>query len=338
MLEKIGGNMRRFSLGIVPVVLLGLLLPLGNGATSGAATKKYTIIFAGATPAGNALTLQEYKFQKLVQASSHGQIVVKTYINSSLGTGAALTAEVNSGAAQMTSLAPSYYVSYATDMNFLNYPFIFSDDANALANLNGAVGKTIAAQSLTDSNVKILAWGSFGFLNFMTKAPVTMPSQMSAYKMRTQVSLVNEATVTTLGAQATPLAASELPTALATGLVNGDVNALAQIISYKDYTSLKYLDIINLAFSPDVLSINNTFFKSLPKNLQRDVTKAALAATAYEVKETNLQNNASVGILQSFGVTVHQGTPSEIAAFKTAEAPLIAQGQAQFPSLYAALK
>src|SRR5699024_5544576 len=90
----------------------------------------------------------------------------------------------------------------------------------------GEFGQELADEVAKKSGVRILAYTPSAYRNFSNNVrPVHTASDMKGLKIRVQQFPVYIALVEALGASATPIAWTELYTALQTGVVDGQENA-----------------------------------------------------------------------------------------------------------------
>lgn len=295
----------------------------GGGGSGGGGGKHYTIIFPGVVPQGNPAAIEQDAFKAAIEKSSGGRITVKNYYNGTLGSVASLVTQLNRGAVQVVTFAPSNYASYSTDLNVLSLPFLFSSEQEAITKLNGPGGTAITKQLVAKSSLKPLSWGSLGFTQLLTKNAVKSPSDLKGVRLRSIPNPINQAVVKALGAQPTPLDSTETLTALQSGTVSGDIDPLAQFYSLKQYTVAKHLTTLNLTFNAALLVINKGFYQSLPKDLQQDVTQAAQEAATKEVAAQDAATTTATSELKGAGVTFYTPNAAEAAQFKAAGSQVV---------------
>jgi TRAP-type C4-dicarboxylate transport system substrate-binding protein len=310
-----------------------------GGTSSVSGGKHYTITFAGVVPQGNPAAVEQDAFAAAIQKSTGGQITVKNYYNGTLGTVASIVTQVNSGAIQAATFAPSNYASYSSDLNVLSLPFLFSSEQEAVSKLNGPAGTTIAQQLIAKSNLYPLSWGSLGFTQLLTASPAHSVNDLKGVRLRAIPAQINEAVETALGAQPTPLDSTEVLTSMESGTVHGDIDPLAQYYSLKEYTAVKNVTMVNITFNPALLVINKKFFQSLPKDLQQDVSAAAQSAATKEVAAQDAATASATTALKAAGVTFYTPTAAQQAQFKAAVAKVTSSyEQANGATLTNALK
>ena len=96
-----------------------------------------------------------------------------------------------------------------------------------------------------------------------------------------------------LRGEPTPIAWSELPNALSTGVVDGQENPVGVIYNNNLHKLQKYLVLDGHVYAADFILINDEFFSSLSKNDQAIIKKAARIAGVMgrAIQEFNTRNN-----------------------------------------------
>jgi TRAP-type C4-dicarboxylate transport system substrate-binding protein len=280
----------------------------GSGGSSGSASGgggTYTIKFTSTQQPSTPNGQLQYAFAKLVQQESGGRIQVKVYPNSILGSEDELIPQVISGTTQMTELFAPQMAQYVSGFNFFQVPMIFTSQAAVIKGLQSPATQALNAQFLQKTGVKVLGWGSLGFVQLLAKQPVVAASDFSSLKIRIAPGSVPlEKSLPMLGAQAVPLAESDDFTSEQSGLVNGIVNPAYTFVAGKDYENFKNLTQLNFQYNPNVILINAKFFNSLPASLQKIVQSAADQTTAQEVTAVNKASATAAAQLEAQGVKV----------------------------------
>jgi len=110
----------------------------------------------------------------------------------------------------------------------LNIPYTFASPTIAWDVLDGPFGKELAEHCLKKTGLRTLAYGETGFRNFTNNVrEIKTPADMKGVKFRVQPIPLYVEMVKGLGGEPTPIAWSELPNALATGVVDGQYLGLS---------------------------------------------------------------------------------------------------------------
>ena len=118
-----------------------------------------------------------------------------------------------------------------------------------------------------------------------------------------------------LGSNPTPVAFSELYTALQQGTVDAQENPISVISTGKFYEVQKYLSLTGHIYSPTVLLVNKTYWESLPEDIRSILNGILKETQAFERDVLIKQNIAAVDELRGKGVQVNDLTSEEKQVF-----------------------
>jgi TRAP-type C4-dicarboxylate transport system substrate-binding protein len=323
LMTSIAGFAALAGTAVAPVSAGAQTAPLAGLALAGGTTYtiKFTSTQSGTTPDGELM----YKFQKMVEQGSHGQIKVDVYPNSILGTEDELVPQVISNVAQMTELFAPQMAAYVSTFNFFQVPFIFSSQAQVDKGLQSNAVQALDAQFAKKTGVRVMGWGSLGFVQLLNSVrPVHQPSDLKGLKVRIAPGSVPlQKSLTLLGANPVPLAESDDYTGEQSGLVNAIVNPSYTFLATKDYENLKYLTNLNFQYNPNAILMNQKFFLSLPKNLQSVVQSAVNTTTKQAVSLVNAASKSANAQLEKVGVKVVTATTAQRQMFIKAVDPYL---------------
>ena len=146
----------------------------------------------------------------------------------------------------------------------LNIPYTFPSAPIAWDVMDGPFGKDLAEFCLEKSGLRTLAYGETGYRNFTNgKREIKTPADMKGLKFRVQPIPLYVEMVKGLGGEPAPIAWSELPNALATGVVDGQENPVGVIYNNKLHKLQKYMTLDGHVYAVDFIVINDEFFQSL---------------------------------------------------------------------------
>jgi tripartite ATP-independent transporter DctP family solute receptor len=179
----------------------------------------------------------------------------------------------------MTSTGP--VPNFVPDIAILDIPFLFRDYAQARAVLDGPIGQDML-QKFDAKGIHGLAWGENGFRNMTnSKHPVVVPEDLKGLKMRTMENPVHIQAYRAFGIIPTPMAFTEVFTALQQGTVDGQENPLSVITSAKLDQVQKYLTLTGHVYSPAVILMSKAQWDKLSaadKQIFNDAAKVAVKA------------------------------------------------------------
>jgi TRAP-type C4-dicarboxylate transport system substrate-binding protein len=146
---------------------------------------------------------------------------------------------------------------------------------------------------------------------------------MAGLKFRVQPIPLYVEMVKGLGAEPTPIAWSELPNALATGVVDGQENPVGVIYNNKLHNLQKYMTLDGHVYAADFLLINEELFQSLTPAEQAVVARAGKIAAAMGRAIQQFNTAEGVTKVSDEGMVVYSPTAEELALFREKAQPAV---------------
>lgn len=312
------------ALGAVPAI--SFLEACGQAApgasTSTASGPPVTIRLGHHHPPGGQIDVYAQAFASLVNKKTNGQATVQVFPGAQLGAEADAVKGVAQGTLQMTVGSSPFLVDYVKEMGTEQLPFLFDSWDQAIHLFEGPLAAEINKRIEAGSNVKGLAWLTFGWRDMYFKAgAVTDIAGMKGLKMRAPAIDFYVKMFEALGSKPTTITFSEIYTALQSGVVAGLENPLQVVVDNKFYEVCKYCTTSQHMFGTITHWVNKQYYAGLPANVQKAVTDAAKEA----VHTSNIQyRKDEVGAtdkLKGFGVTFND--LKDRPAWKAAMQPVI---------------
>ena len=303
-------------------ILLGLLMVFCSGALA----QELVLGFAHVDPADWTISKKgaaALTFKNIVEGESGGRIVVELFDSGSLGGETDLVQSVQDGTLEMTMISGAMS-QVCPEAAVLDIPYIFSSAAIAWQVIDGSFGEALAQHCLETTGLRTLAYGETGFRNFTNSVrPIRTPADLEGLSIRVQNTPLFVNLIESLGGEPTPLAFSELPTALATGVVDGQENPVSVIYSNNLYEVQDYLTLDGHVYAADFMVISDDVYQSLSAADQALLKRAAVVAGS--VGRSIQQFNSADGVarLIEAGMEVYTPTAEELAQFRAASQPAI---------------
>lgn len=274
-----------------------------------------------------ALTIKSY-----VESMTGGRVRVDIYPAGELGGEREYCEGIITGAIEMGTLSGPMAMFFPPAM-VLDIPYIFPNFAVARQVLDGWFGQKLSEALYQELHVYNFAFGETGFRNFTNNVrPIHTPDDMEGLKIRVMESPIYMRMVEALGATPTPIAWTEVYSALQTGVVDGQENPVATIIYAKLYEVQKYLTLDGHSYGADWILINGDFYESLPEEIQRILREAVhIGATAGRaLQQIPTLFDPGIPFLQEQGMEIYAPTSEELAQFRAlAQPPVIEWLQTQ---------
>lgn len=302
------------------LTLLGSALILAAGTTSAAQTLR----FAHVDPDDWTTSKKgaaSHVFKNIVEAET--DLTVDLYPAGSLGGETELIEGAQDGTISIAMVSGAY-ANFCPAAAVTDIPYTFPSAPVAWEVMDGEFGSALAEHCLEQTGLRTLAYGETGFRHFTNSVrPISSPEDMKGLKFRVQTIPLYLEMVRGLGAEPQGIAWGEVPTALATGVVDGQENPISVIYGNNFYEFQDYLTLDRHVYGVDHILVNNELFQSLSKGQQAALKRAAIVAgtTGRAIQQFN--SAEGVAKLQAEGMTVTQPSAEQTQAFRDAAQPAV---------------
>ncbi len=260
-------------------------------------------------------------FKNIVEGETTNK--VELFPAKALGNEGDLVQQVQEGTTQMAIISGAMS-KVCKAASVLDIPYTFSSATVAWDVLDGEFGQDLAKHCLAKTGLRTLAYGETGFRNFTnSKRAIKTPADMKGLKFRVMPIPLYVEMVKGLGGEPTPIAWSELPNALSTGVVDGQENPVGTIYNNKLHKLQKYMTLDGHVYGADFIVINNDFYNSLSAQDRAVIEKAARVAG--NMGRAIQQFNTAEGVTKvvAEGMNVHSPSAAELAQFKKLAQPAV---------------
>lgn len=297
---------KMISLMLAATALLSLTA-CGNGQSSdpNAPVKvKYSVVFAATgTQADGANRLGE-----LISEKSDGRMTMEFYPSSQLGDKVATMEGLINGSVEMTECAATDLSSFNSMWSVFSLPYLWEDGDQAIATVMDPEVQEVLNADMEANGFKIIAWTNMGSRSVMNdKHAVNSPADMDGLKIRCMEDSVLADAMDAMGCIATPLANSEVYTALQQGTIDGLENTPPVLIASGYEELAKYLSLTEHFTIPDPVFVSKSWFDSLSEENQQALLEAGEAFTqewSEEIWPSATENALSE--MKAAGVTINE--------------------------------
>jgi tripartite ATP-independent transporter DctP family solute receptor len=280
-----------------------LALALAAGFSAGAAAQT-TMRISVSIPQNSHQGVAIDTFAKEVEKRTGGRYKIQPFYSGALGAEREATEAVQLGTQELTFTSTGPVPNFVPEVKILDVPFLFRDYAHARAVLDGPIGQELL-QKFDARGIKALAWGENGFRHMTnSKRPVNGPEDLKGLKMRTMENPVHVQAYKGFGIIPTPMAFSEVFTALQQGTVDGQENPLSVITSAKFDQVQKYLTMTGHVYSPCVFLMNKEAFDKLSAADKTAFLEAAKEGVKANRLRVDSDEKIAVADLRAKGMTV----------------------------------
>lgn len=231
-------------------------------------------------------------FGEILAERSQGRIRVEVYPNEQLGKEMEVLRSIRAGIVDMT-------VTGATLQNrseiaaFCELPFLLQDTLHLQAVVEGPIGKNIKKTILEETGLRAVASFQRGPRHLTSNRPIRHPDDLQGMILRIPSVPAYVTAWSALGAKPTPMAFSEVFTALQQGTIEAQENPFAMIRSASFAEVQDYLNLTGHVISWGYVVVGEKQFQRLPEDLQAMFLQAARDMQAYE-HHLFLQNETQV--------------------------------------------
>ncbi len=255
-------------------------------------------------------------FAEQVEKASGGKMKVRAIGAAALGPDTQMQQALIGGAQEMMVGSTATLVGITKEMALWDTPFLISSAKEADTLLDGPIGEKIKAK-LQDKGLVGLVYWENGFRNLTnSKRAITKMEDLDGVKLRVMQNNVYLSSFQTLGANAVPMAFSELFSALETKTVDGQENPFNTILSSKFYEVQKYMTVTNHVYSPWIVLVSKKWWDQLSKTEQKILADAAKTSRDFERKDTRDEAAKAVGDLKAKGMLVNELSAVESARMR----------------------
>ena len=314
--------MTSFRLG---ATALAMALAVGFSASAAAQT---TMRISISIPQNSHQGVAIDTFAKEVEKRTGGRYKIQPFYSGALGAEREATEAVQLGTQELTFTSSGPVPNFVPEVKILDVPFLFRDYAHARAVLDGPIGQELL-QKFDARGIKALAWGENGFRHMTnSKRAVNGPEDLKGLKMRTMENPVHVQAYKGFGIIPTPMAFSEVFTALQQGTVDGQENPLSVITSAKFDQVQKYLTLTGHVYSPCVFLMNKESFDKLSAADKTAFLDAAREGVKANRLRVDSDEKMAVADLRAKGMTVIDQVDK--TRYQAALTPVYADFEKQF--------
>ena len=214
-----------------------------------------------------------------------------------------------SSTSSLSTLYKDYYL-YDTPYLFLNKEEVYDV---------GFTGETATKmlEGVEKVGLKHMAMWENGFRNYTNNAhPIESPADCKGQKIRTMENPIHMKAWKEIGANPTPMAFSELFTAMQQGTVDGEENPIGIISSNRFYEVQKYISLTQHVYTPYVVVMNPDKYDTLTKEQQEIVDRAMKEATQFQLEQSAKDEEEGIKIMEDYGCEVNELTDEQKMEFQ----------------------
>jgi len=282
-----------------------------------AAKYKMTIATAYVLGATRSYPIMQLDFKENIQNITNGQVYVKLAPGGQLGAGGALVSKVQQGTIQAAQHSLSNFAPFAPATDLINLPYFCGANQKFVNLVNSDTWrKTIHPQVeakgfkplwyiVIDPRVVALRKGGNG--------PIKTPDDLAGLKFRVPGSKMLQQYYRAVGANPTPVAWGETPSAIKQGVADAldpSVGAL-NVFGFKDI--LSWVTFTKAVPDSQVYSCNLEWFNSLPLDVREGIEFASELTSHQNLSKVPAARSFAMAEMRKSGVQFYSPTDDELA-------------------------
>jgi len=270
-----------------------------------------TIKFTNGVNEDHPVGLGVKRMQEVLNAKTGGKIKINAFWGGSAGGDLPATQALRAGTQEMVCTSSSPLVGIVKELGAFDLPFLFANEKEADAVLDGPAGAYFN-KKLEDAGVVNLAYWENGFRNLTnSKRPVARAEDFDGVKVRVMQNNIFLDTFKTLGSNAVPMAFGEVFTALETKTIDGQENPFVTIETSKLNEVQKYLSVTRHAYTPFLVLYSKKLWDQLNAQEQAVLREAAMEGQKVQRAANRTLNEQSLANLKVKGMMVNEVTSAE---------------------------
>lgn len=260
------------------------------------------------------------RFAEALEELAPGAFEVQFFPNRQLGDEKEMLEGLSFGTLDVGIITNAVIANIDPAFQLNDLPFLYADEAQAHAVLDGEIGQELMAR-LADHGIVGLGFAEGGFRHMINNVrPVHTPVDVEGVKYRVMQNPVFIEMFSALGGNAVPMAWGEVFTAVQQGTVDG-LEIPVPVIANNQYADVTdYLSLTRHTYSALGVLMSARTFERLTADQQQAVREAARLAIERERADNAANIEVLLGVLADRGMTVNE--IEDPAAFRALVGPV----------------
>ncbi len=302
-----------------------VLATVAMAALGLAHAQERTFKFSLNGPEGHPAVAGMKKFAETVAAKSGGRMKVNLFLNGSLGGDQAVVSSVKAGTIEMAVMNSGILASEAKELAIFDFPFLFSNEKESDAIVDGPVGKKMHAL-LESKGIIGLSYWELGYRQITnSRRPLNKVEDIEGLKLRVIPNPINVDWVKALGANPTPMPFPEVYAGLEQKAIDGQENPISVIAANKFWEVQKHVALTNHQYNPQSVIFSKKVWDTLSPADRKILDDAADEATKVQREAARAAVATNLELLKKNGMTVTQFPPAEVAKLREKMAPVLSK-------------
>ncbi len=282
----------------------------------------HTMTFATAYIVGvsRAYPIMQLDFKENIQNMTNGKVYVNLAPGKKLGAGGALAKKVQSGVIQVAQHSVSNFAPFAPEADLINMPYMCARNQEVVNLVTSGAWKSVVDPKINASGFKALWYTSTSarrtFAVRKGMDPILVPEDLKGVKFRVPGSKMLQQFYRLLGANPTPVAWGETPSAIKQGVADALDPVLSGLYIFGFGDILSHVTLAQSVHGLQVYSCNLEWFESLPGDVQEGIEFASDVTFRQNLAKVPAALAYATSEMKRAGVQIHGLSDDQIAPFR----------------------
>lgn len=262
--------------------------------------------------------LMQLNLKENIQNATNGYVYVRLAPAGQLGMGAALAQGVQNNTMQAAQHSISNFSPFAPEVDLINIPYWCGHNQQFVNLVTSDAWKRVVHAKAEERGFKILLYlvldpRTVAARKGLAKAPLKTPSDLRGIKFRVPASKILQQFYTLAGANPTPVAWGETPSAIQQGVADALDPAVVALYSNGFKDMLSWITFNKPVPDSQVYSCNLKWFRSLPANVQKGIDFASEITFQQNLAQVPASRAYAMAEMAAAGVQFYTPTEDELA-------------------------
>lgn len=287
-----------------------------------AAEEVMTIATAYVLGASRSYPIMQLDFKENIQNATNGKVYVKLSPGGQLGAGGALVQKVQGGTIQAAQHSLSNFAPFAPAVDLINLPYFCGANQRFVNLVTSEAWKSEVHPKVEEKGFKPLFYVVIDpRVVAMRKGgpgPVLSPADLSGVKFRVPGSQMLQQYYRMVGANPTPVAWGETPSAIKQGVADALDPAVGALFVFGFKDILSHVTFTQAVPDSQVYSCNLEWFNGLAKDVQEGIEFASEVTAQQNLAKVPAARSYAMAELAKSGVEFHSLTDDQLGEWKEA--------------------
>ena len=262
--------------------------------------------------------LMQLNLKENIQNATNGHVYVRLAPAGQLGMGSALAQGVQSNTIQAAQHSISNFSPFAPEVDLINIPYWCGYNQEFVNLVTSDAWKSVVHAKAEERGFKILLYlvldpRTVAARKGMQSAPLKTPSDLRGVKFRVPASEILQQFYTLAGANPTPVAWGETPSAIQQGVADALDPAVVALYSNGFKDILSWITFNKPVPDSQVYSCNLEWFRGLPADVQEGIDFASEMTFQQNLAQVPASRAYAMAEMAASGVQFYTPTEDELA-------------------------